>query len=412
MIKILDKVIEYSLYILIFSIPLSNTLIEVSAIIAISCYFLKRIFMHKTSFVNIVKPVKTPINTPVIIFLGISFLSIFWSTYPEASLRAFIRKWIEYILLFFIMAETMNSKTRIRNLIVFMALTGAIVGIDGIVQRITGLDFVRGYNMMPPPRIRASFKFTGGLSSWLTIMIFPFLSIFIFYKNKKSVKILSGVLAIILISCLMMTFSKGAILGFFVALLTMLLFKAKNKKKIISILLICLLLFVVFVHFSPRHIKTSFMPSAPAFHDRAYMWKTAFNMISDRPLLGQGLNTFMANYKKFNPLEGHVYGSTVSYAHNCYLQIPAEIGIFGLIAFLGLIFAMIRDSLNIQRVIKDSFLETVHLGLFCGLLAFLIHSAFEVSLYSLRLAMIFWCSLGVLMAVSNLTDKNAAKKRL
>ena len=102
--------------------------------------------------------------------------------------------------------------------------------------------------------------------------------------------------------------------------------------------------------------------------------------------------------------------STTFFYHRFWREkyILNSIGIFGLIAFLWMIFAMVKDSLKVQNFIKDDFLKAVHLGFFCGIIAFLIHSAFEVSLYSLRLAMIFWCSLGALMAISRIGNENAA----
>lgn len=136
------------------------------------------------------------------------------------------------------------------------------------------------------------------------------------------------------------------------------------------------------------------------------MWKTAWNMIRNNPFLGQGLNTFMANYVRFKPLEGQIIGSGISYAHNCFLQIAAEIGIFGLLSFLWIVLRATLDSINKQRIIKNGFLSSMHLGLFCGIIAFLIYSAFETSLYSFRLAILFWYSLGLLMALSRIGVKN------
>ena len=121
-------------------------------------------------------------------------------------------------------------------------------------------------------------------------------------------------------------------------------------------------------------------------------------MFLDRPFLGQGLNTFMANYARFR-VPGD-YG--VWYAHNTYLQIAAETGLFGLAAFLWMIIKTAAVSVRSWRLIDDGFLRYLYLGLFCGIASFLVLSSIDVTHYSLRLAVLFYFSLGLLMAVKNL----------
>ncbi|GAG18543.1 unnamed protein product, partial [marine sediment metagenome] len=52
-------------------------------------------------------------------------------------------------------------------------------------------------------------------------------------------------------------------------------------------------------------------------------------------------------------------------------------------------------------LIKDEFLRYLYLGLFCGIVAFLIYSGLDTILYSLKLAVLFYFSLGLLMAIKN-----------
>ena len=99
----------------------------------------------------------------------------------------------------------------------------------------------------------------------------------------------------------------------------------------------------------------------------------------------------MANYERFRmPGESGIW-----YAHNCYLQIAAETGIFGLLAFLWMAGRLITASLKSWKLIKDEFLR------YRGLVSFLIYSGSDTILYSLRLAVLFYFSLGLLMAIKN-----------
>ncbi|MCX5706410.1 MAG: O-antigen ligase family protein [Candidatus Omnitrophica bacterium] len=111
-------------------------------------------------------------------------------------------------------------------------------------------------------------------------------------------------------------------------------------------------------------------------------------MISEHPFFGMGVGTFMANFSKFLP------DSNISYAHNCYLQIWAETGIFSLISFTVFIFSLVYLGIKNFFASQDFLL----LGLLAGVVGFLVHSFFEVNLYSLQLAVLFWVWVGLITA--------------
>ena len=87
---------------------------------------------------------------------------------------------------------------------------------------------------------------------------------------------------------------------------------------------------------------------------------------------------------------------SANYAHNCYLQIWAESGIFSLLAFLLFLGTIFWKGIR-------SFLKThnpLTLGLLCGLFAFLIHSFFDTQFYSVAQSFLLWSMLGLLAAAS------------
>ena len=129
--------------------------------------------------------------------------------------------------------------------------------------------------------------------------------------------------------------------------------------------------------------------------DRSAMWQSAIHMIHDRPFLGHGLNTFMANY-----LDYWVGGERQPrYAHNCYLQVAAETGIVGLLAFVGLLGALFARLMGVMR--QPQFRESLLVaGLLAGLVAFAIQAGVDTNFYSLRQAALFWTLAGLAVGLS------------
>ena len=112
---------------------------------------------------------------------------------------------------------------------------------------------------------------------------------------------------------------------------------------------------------------------------RFQIWSAAIAMFKDSFLLGKGLGSFMGCFRQYSNL-------SIQYAHNCYLQILAETGLIGLLAFLWFLGEIILGSYKELRLKFNS----LFLGLFSAFLAFLIHIFFDTQLYALKLSILFW----------------------
>ncbi|MBI4341307.1 MAG: O-antigen ligase family protein, partial [Candidatus Omnitrophica bacterium] len=129
--------------------------------------------------------------------------------------------------------------------------------------------------------------------------------------------------------------------------------------------------------------------------DRWVCWVAAMRMIQDRPVLGFGLNTFMANY-----LDYWVGGErNPRYAHNCYLQMAAETGYIGLTAFLLLLgFLFVRIVSGWRQASPPQ--QVLLAGCMAGLMAFAVQAGIDTNFYSLRQAALFWVIAGLAVGLS------------
>jgi putative inorganic carbon (HCO3(-)) transporter len=389
---LLKRLTEYALYGLIFSLPISKSAVEICATTAIICWISRKALVWNEGE----RLIYTELNLPIAAFYLVGFLSIFWSTHVDISVSAFWRKLTEYVLLYFIVAETMDDRKKLGGAVIALAASAAITCLDGVYQKLSGYDLIRGYPLHSMERITAAFKFPNGLSTWFLAVFFPFLSLAIFARFAVRTKAALWALVAIMSYCFYYSYTRGAFIAFTAALAVM-FFMAGNRRSRVTLAVVAAAALSAFF-LLPEGVKdnmyiTTLSGSTSVAH-RLEVWGVGWDMFMDRPLTGQGLNTFMANYERFR-----APGDTgIWYAHNSYLQIAAETGIFGLLAFLWFVWRTITASASRWGRIRNVYLKYLNLGLFCGVVSFLLLSFVEVTHFSVRSAVLFYLAVGLLIS--------------
>ena len=180
------------------------------------------------------------------------------------------------------------------------------------------------------------------------------------------------------------------------------LFSLIRLKKMGVILILILLSAALFINITriPQLLTMGTMK------ERGVIWQNSWEIFKRHPVIGNGLNTFYVEY--MNIRDDEYKGTHGSYAHNCYLQMAADIGITGLLTFLLFIGAVLIKGFKAASRIKDPLYYSIAMGISLGLLAFLIHSSVDTNLYSLNLSALFWMAAGLLMAVIKMSEKKGA----
>lgn len=382
-----ERIIEYSLYTLIFFLPASKAIVEICVTLAFIAWIIKN--TNNYSF----RLPKTDLNLPLLFFVILSIFSVTVTTQqPDISARTFFRKTMEYVIIFFMMAEVINTKKRLTNILTAIMLSSFIVGLDGLYQQLTKVDFLRRFPLYAG-KMTATFQFPNDLAGYIiSILLLP-ISLVIHKATNKKTRFSLLTLSIILVICLLFTRTRGAWLGFILGLFFISLF---NGKKAFFAVILSL---VVLALFSPVSVKDQIKSFANlstdvSTDDRMIIWQTAWRMFMDKPLFGQGLGTFMSVFGKYKP-EDYI---EIVYAHNCYLQMAAEIGIFGLLVFLWFVIALFRSAFLKFIKSEDKFLKASTIGIVGGIIAYLVQSFFDTNLYSLPLAVLFWSLAGLAAA--------------
>ncbi len=203
---------------------------------------------------------------------------------------------------------------------------------------------------------------------------------------------------VFLLVILVLTRSRGAWLGFGIAFLY-LLFRTRSFE--LTILggvagAIIMLTDILKNIFTTRLTETSV--GDPALAGRAVLWLFAWRVAKANWLFGVGWE----NFRLIKPIYGFpsqlVRNWTDYNAHNIFLEIMADLGLVGLLLFLGLFFlTLIQLDRSARR--KDSPAQGLALALNAAIICFLVHGLWDCLSYTF-LVLGIW--VGLAMALKSL----------
>jgi len=404
-IKYFDYVIYWSIVLIPFSMAVASAPMNVFMGLAIAAFIFKKILKKEKIFI------KSSLNLPLLFLFIITCLSILNSINYRDTIKGGILRLLQYIFIFFIIIEELRERRQIRNIIFSMVFGIILVCFDEIWQICTNSDFIRGYKTIVNiglVRATASFKDANTLGIYLSAITPLILGLFFYYfKNKR--KIIMSLVGFIALIGIILTYSRPTLLAIYIASLFLAIVK---KDKVLIAFLIIFTLISPFL--LPRSVKdwarqVNYNPLRFMCNDdRIAIYRNSFNMIRHNPLLGVGANTYMKNYKiyKESPEYRNMVTSDYLYAHNNFLHMAAEIGLIGLGIFIWLLYKLFKASMNIYKRLDDYFLKIVSLSLSACLIAFLINGLTESSLYSSRVAMIFWYLIGFSLSLEKFINAN------
>lgn len=355
---------------------------------------------------------KTKLNLPLILFTSVLVLSLFISETKRISLNDFII-FFSYILIFFLITNNIDRKADFNSFIHLFFIISSLVSTYTIIQY---------YGIDPYLSDLNSLTSTIGQKNWISnylAMIFPVAFFYFLLEKEKKNKLIFYLLLTIYYINLMICQSRGIWISIVLTAIfaIYIIFKFKiikifkeNQKWLISLLITFLIITIIystdnFLNRSaltvPQRALSTFDEQNPSVNTRLLMWKTTFNMIKDKPILGSGIGTFKMNYLFYqaeflrkNP--SYIkYSGKAGEAHNEYLQMWAELGIIGLGLFILIFYFFYKTIFNFFKSSKNIKDKTITLGLVMGITSFLIHSLFTFPLHVHALGVTFFALLGL-----------------
>lgn len=134
---------------------------------------------------------------------------------------------------------------------------------------------------------------------------------------------------------------------------------------------------------------------------RVEIWTRSLALAQDFPITGVGLGGFPLVANALYPFFIHSASAPPPHAHNLLLQAADEVGILGVMAYLGLLVAFIFCVRSAYRDAMNSVEHGIVLGITAGMLAYQIYGLTDAMGLGTRASLVFWLALaaaGILYA--------------
>src|SRR5262245_38586302 len=140
------------------------------------------------------------------------------------------------------------------------------------------------------------------------------------------------------------------------------------------------------------------------FRSRGWIWRDTAAMIRDRWALGVGIGAYQTAYPIYSSHDGSLL---VGQAHNDYLQIMADAGVFGAVIALWFIFLVARDTVRASRHVSRVMSGTA-LGAAGGMFALFVHSLFDFNFQIPSNALLFLVLTSVVSRIASEANVGAS----
>jgi putative inorganic carbon (HCO3(-)) transporter len=228
------------------------------------------------------------------------------------------------------------------------------------------------------------------------------------------------VLVLFQVACLIVTAgtvllmqSRGAWAAFAVATLAVPLWATRSRRLSGAVAVIGLGLALAF---GPRVWQLVQRPSAPpaigsAVLMRLELWSKALMCIRDFPLTGMGMNIFRTRMPELYPVFVNPHDQDVAHAHNNLLQEALDVGIPGLVAYVGIWIGVVTVLVRVYRHGAEAIHRTIALGLLTGLSAHFAFGMIDAIPLGSKAGVVFWLALALAIGLGQVASVTPAEWR-
>jgi O-antigen ligase len=384
---------EFGLFILIFSMLLSPEFVVGTTggaalgrgvtlrlddflLVIIGFSWLAKMSIHKELGLFL----RTPLNKPIAFYIIICLVStLFGAIFGRVNLVTgffFVLKYFEYMIVYFIVANHLESEKQVQNYLWAMLITCAIVSLIGIAQIPEG------------QRVSAPFEGEVGepntFGGYLVFMLSLVVGLFLTTPSFRN-QLIYGALAALFAIPLFYTQSRSSYLAAIPAMLTFLLLSEKKQWILVAILLLGITLPFIAPQAAKERVMYTFtqgerqrnvvevggMKLDTSTSARIVSWREAARDFISHPFMGYGVTGY-----RFLDAQ--------------YVRVVLETGFLGMFFFFILLYTIFRQTYDSFRAAEDPTQRGLAMGYLAGFAGLLFHAIGSNTFIIVRIMEPFW----------------------
>lgn len=299
--------------------------------------------------------------------------------------------WMVNVVLFVLITGLVTTGKRLRIILHVIVLATLWLAIQGIVQYFTGIGFAG--DLDADERIEAIGMYGDPNNLALHLLLVVPLLYSEFTRGSSGLSRAYALTSLlILIGAIYLTNSRGGVLSF--AAVMAILFVRRHG--LVAGIFFAAAAFTMILAFGPSRVR-EVSATEPSAYGRILMWNESFRLFFSHPVFGVGAGRFAEA------------SALKKAAHNSFLNCASELGVFGLLPWVLLIYISIKNAFYVSRqAIVSNF---KHLGIHAegiafGLLAFVFAAIFLSTTYAFGLMMF----VGLSVAATNIFVDNGQER--
>ena len=320
-----------------------------------------------------------------------------------------------------------DSPKRLRLIVRTVTIFGFLMALLGLMQYFTSPGKIYWVKELPQSVPFGPFYNRHHFAAYMELAMAVPLGLLFSGAIEQDKRLLYVFVVAMMGIALIMTTSRGAIIGFFAEaafLVTMIRFKReeqgervkKRRRRVRAVLVraglimaLMLTLVVGAIMFGGEEALSRFVGTVNSNDPttgRTHFWGVTLDIIRAHPFLGSGLGSYGLAYTQYDTRNG-IY--RLEQAHNDYLQVMSDAGVIGI--GLGILFVVVLFKSGLARgASEDPFRRGVAIGALAGCFGVLVHSFFDFTLHTTANALLFLV-LAALATINGRVEQSSQRRR-
>ena len=338
---------------------------------------------------------KTPLNKPIFFYIlacmvstGIGIMS---GGVGAKTGSLFMLKYIEYFIVFFMIVNHVKDTDQIRRFVFCLLLTCFITSIIGILQIPEGARVSAPFEgeRGEPNTLGGYLLFIGAIAAGLLIK-----------TEDSKLKHVLLLLIFVIIPPFLFTQSRSSYLGL-IPVCFIIGSLARRKIIIIGLLAVAFLLSPLFL---PSQVKNRILYTFTQSEESGQVTVGGVRLDTSTSARIATLKEIITDWPK-KPVFG--YGVTgYGFIDSQLPRVLIETGILGLLAFLYLLYSILKLAICHLKAVKTPYFKGLTIGFFAGFIGLLFHAIGANTFIIVRIMEPFWFFAGIIAVLPSLERQN------